>query len=311
VTALALVICRSGAAQQPVYRAGIRTVPVYVTVSDNGGRLVPNLVKDDFRVFDDGRPVNIDVFSNQAQAITVVIMLDTSGSMGVRITRVRQSTDRFIDAIAPGDRARLGSFGWEVSLSPMLTGDKTRLRRVLQEELWPGGPTPLWRALLAGMTSLEGEGGRRVVLVLTDGDDNDLYENPRPNAAEVRRRAVRDAFMVYAIGMNRSQRTVQFSYTDERGADVRGERPSGLALGGLTDEMVKLVEETGGGHFEVQADADLGATFARVGEELRHQYLLGFSPEALDGKTHALDVQVRAAGCRARARRYYVAGEER
>jgi Ca-activated chloride channel family protein len=309
--ALAVMAFRPGAAQQPTFRTGVRTVPVYATVSDGEGRLVPNLEKDQFRVFDNGRPVNLTVFSNQAQPITVAVMLDMSGSMGVRLTRVVQSADRFIDAIAPGDRARLGSFGWEVSISPVLTDDKARLRRVLNEELWPGGPTPLWRALLAAMTSLEHEGGRRVVLVLTDGDDNDEYKASRPKAADVRRRAVRDAFMLYAIGMERSQRTVQFSYTDQRGADVRGERPSGLALGGLSDEVVDLVEETGGGHFVLPTGADLGQTFARVAEELRHQYLLGFSPDTLDGKTHTLDVRVNMPGCVVRARRSYAAEGER
>jgi len=310
--ALALVAYRSGASQQPTFRSGVRTVAVYATVSDREGRLVPNLEQDKFRVLDNGRPTDMTVFSNQAQPITVAVMLDMSGSMGVRMMRVRDSTERFIDAIAPGDRARLGTFGWEIAISPVLTDDKALLRRVLHEELWPGGPTPLWRALLSAMTSLEGERGRRVVLVLTDGDDDDQYRVSRPKAADVRRRAVRDAFMVYAIGMERSQRTATLAYYDGGGAEtLRKVLPTGLALGGLSEEIVNVVEETGGGHFELQSDADLGATFARVAEELRHQYLLGFAPETLDGKVHELDVQVKVPGCRARARKSYVAQGER
>jgi Ca-activated chloride channel family protein len=310
--ALALVAFNSGAAQQLTFRTGVRTVAVYATVSDREGRLVPNLERDAFRVLDNGRPTDLTVFSNQAQPITVAVMLDMSGSMGVRLMRVRQSTERFIDAIAPGDRARLGTFGWEVAISPVLTDDKAQLRRVLQEELWPGGPTPLWRALLAAMTSLESERGRRVVLVLTDGDDNDQYQVSRPTAAEVRRRAVGGAFMVYAIGTERSQRTATLASYDDSGMESpRKVRPTGLALGGLSEEMVKVVEETGGGHFELQSDAGLEETFARVAEELRHQYLLGFAPETLDGKVHELDVQVKVPGCRARARKSYVAQGER
>jgi len=225
--------------------------------------------------------------------------------------RVRESTERFIDAITPGDRARLGTFGWEIAISPVLTDDKARLRRVLNEELWPGGPTPLWRALLAAMTSLEGESGRRVVLVLTDGDDSDGYQVSRPTAADVERRSVRDGFMVYAIGMERSQKTATLAWYGEGGMETsRQVLPAGLALGGLGDEIVRVVEETGGGHFELQSDADLGDTFARVADELRHQYLLGFAPEALDGKVHTLEVQVKVPGCRARARTSYVAQGE-
>ncbi len=72
-----------------------------------------------------------------------------------------------------------------------------------------------------------------------------------------------------------------------------------------------MVEETGGGHFEIKSDDDLGNTFARVAEELRHQYLLGFSPASLDGKTHRLEVQVTQPGCKVRARKSYVAQREK
>jgi Ca-activated chloride channel family protein len=310
--ALALTGSSPIASEQPTFRSGVRTVAVYATVSDREGRLVPDLGQDTFRVLDNGRPVDLSVFSNQPQPIAVSVMLDMSGSMGVRLTRVRDSIERFIGAIAPGDRVRLGTFGWEIAISPLLTDDRTKLRRVLNEELWPGGPTPLWRALLAAMTSLENESGRRVVLVLTDGDDTDEYRGPRPNAADVRRRAVRDAFMVYAVGMERSQKTATLAgYGNSGGETARTVLPTGLALGGLNDGIVRVAEETGGGHFELGPDADVGATFARVAEELRHQYLLGFTPAALDGKVHALEVEVKVPGCRARARKSYVAPGER
>jgi Ca-activated chloride channel homolog len=299
-------------AQQPVYRSAVRTIAIYANVSDQEGRLVPDLRRDQFRILDNGRPADIAIFENHTQPITVAVMLDTSGSMGPRILRVRESTGRFIDALAPGDRARIGTFGWEVAFSPLLTGDRATLRRVLREELWPGGPTPLWRAMLAAMTSLEGESGRRVVLVLTDGDNSDEYKALRPTAADVERRAVRDGFMVYAIGMERSQRTVSAQITDENGTDVfRGVVARGNPIGGLTTEMVGLVEETGGGHFELKSDTGLEEIFVRVAEELRHQYLLGFVPEAQDGKVHRLDVRVNISGCRVRARKSYVAEAER
>jgi len=118
--------------------------------------------------------------------------------------------------------------------------------------------------------------------------------------------------MVYAIGMERSQKVQKAAMYDGTGMEVwRKVSPSGLAQGGLTEGMVNVVEETGGGHFELQTDANLGETFARVAEELRHQYLLGFAPAALDGKVHELDVQVMVPGCRARARKSYVAVGER
>jgi len=114
--------------------------------------------------------------------------------------------------------------------------------------------------------------------------------------------------MVYAIGMDRSQRTATIARYDPSGGETaREERPVGLALGGLSEEMVKVVVDTGGGHFELAPDADVGETFARVAVELRQQYLIGFVPASLDGGLHKLDLQVKAPGCRARARRSYVA----
>jgi VWFA-related protein len=71
--------------------------------------------------------------------------------------------------------------------------------------------------------------------------------------------------------------------------------------------LKKLAEDTGGGYFELQRTADLNETFTRVAEELHSQYVLGFSPETLDGKVHKLDVRVMKPGMTARARKSYLA----
>jgi VWFA-related protein len=194
----------------------------------------------------------------------------------------------FVHALWPDDRVRIGSFGEEVALSPILTNDKPTLLRVLDEELWPGGSTPLWRAIQAGMLSLGDEPGRRVVLTFTDGKNATLFAgravDPRLSDSdrETRERAERDGVMVYAIGL--------------QGSD-------------LGDEMVTLADETGGGHFLAKKDEDLGKTFAQVVEELHHQYVIGFSAAALDGQSHKLKVQARPPGMKVRARKSYLATE--
>ena len=99
-------------------------------------------------------------------------LFDMSNSMTRHHAAVRSAADALIDALWPGDRVRLGSFGIEVALSPLLTNDARVLHRIVDEELWPGGPTPLWAATYQAMTSLAEEHGRRVVLLLTDGDDS-------------------------------------------------------------------------------------------------------------------------------------------
>jgi Ca-activated chloride channel family protein len=273
-------------ARQATFRTGVQTVALYATVSDREGRLVPDLDRTAFEIRDNGRPVPITVFSNQIQAITVAVMLDMSGSMSSKFLQVRQSSLSFVAALGPRDRARIGTFGEEVAISPLLTGDRDVLTRIVQEELWPGGGTPLWKAIEVAMTSLAREGGRRVVLVLTDGLDSVSGEDSelRGSPSDLKRRATNESFMVYAIGMDGT---------------------------GLDGDIEGLAEQSGGGHFKLSADADLSATFARVIDELRHQYVLGFAPAVLDGKDHKLEVRTMTAGLKVRAQKSYRAAPER
>jgi VWFA-related protein len=208
-------------------------------------------------------------------------MLDTSFTLEQRFSQVRDSLRQFIGALLPADRLRIGSFGSEVSVSPLLTGDKRELTRVLQEELWSGGlASPMWQAIDAAMASLADQKGRRVVLVLTDGKDTGALPGSRVTRRAVEKRARDEGFMIYGIGLQ-----------GRFGSDP-----------GITF----LADETGGGHFELDRDADLATTFARVADELRHQYLLGFAPTVQDGRTHRIEVRVSRPGLRVRARRNYV-----
>src|SRR5215467_6722190 len=152
VLAVAASVCALAQTQQPTFRSRVETVAIYATVTDRSGRLVTGLGKGDFQLLEDGRSVDVTLFSNEPQPATVVIMLDMSQSVGPRELLARDSAQRFVDALEPGDRVRLGSFGVEIALSPLLTGDKDELTRILREELWPGGATPLWNALFAAMS---------------------------------------------------------------------------------------------------------------------------------------------------------------
>lgn len=270
--------------QQPAFKTGVQTVAIHATVSDAEGRLVPDLPRERFQVLDDGRPVEITTFSNDDQPLTVALLLDMSSSMYPSLLRVRDSTLQFINALRDGDRVRIGTFGDEIALSPLLTGDKAVLTRIAREELWPGGSTPLWGAIYGAMGSLEQESGRRVVVVLSDGMNAGSVRGWPGSFDSVRKRATQDGYMLYVIGM-------EGMYQNEESAN----------------NFKRLIEDTGGGHFVVRAGDDLRQTFVRVVEELRQQYLLGFTPAA-DGRSHKLEVRVSGDGLRARARTSYVAG---
>lgn len=282
LAAFLLLLAPGGAQERTVFRTRVQTVMLHATVQGDDGRLVPDLPRNAFEVRDEGRPVEITVFSSDPQPITVVLLLDMSGSMIGHFLRVREATKHFIEALQEGDRARIGTFGIEVALSPWLTGDKKILHRVLREELWPGGGTPLWNAIHGAMTSLDEEPGRRVVLVLTDGVASGNLPGLPGSEGKVRDKAENGGFMFYVIGIEGSP---------------------------LDESVTTLAGRTGGGHFKLDAGADLSATFLRVIEELRHQYLIGFTPPKADGKMHDVDVKIRRDRMKVRARKSYRAPE--
>jgi Ca-activated chloride channel family protein len=282
--AAALPLAGQSGQQQPVFRSGTRTVPIYATVTDAQGRLVPDLEQKDFEVFDDGKHVELSLFENVVQPITVVVMLDTSGSMTMNLELLKQAATQFVIRLLPADRARVGSFSDKIRVSPPgFTGDRDELMRILREDIQFGNPTALWDATEVGMEALKDMQGRRVVLVFTDGADT--YS--RRSQGDILTRAREEEFMIYAIGL-RSQM---------RGQGVTRPDPG----------LRKVAEDTGGGYFELRRTDELNATFTRVASELHSQYALGFTPQAIDGKVHKLEVRVTQPGLVARARKSYVA----
>lgn len=319
-------------AQQPtVFKAGTRTVAVYATVSEVGGRLVPDLRADAFEVFDNGKPQPISVFANDPQPITVVMMLDRSGSMRDNFALVEYAAEQFVTAMQPADRARIGSFSNRIQVDPEdFTSDHDELRRILRTELQPEGPTPLWNAVNVAITALLHQQGRRVVLVFTDGVDSPMNFSYNNNTMkEVMKRAEEEDVMVYAIGLAGNERRFAGRPMGGRVGGRGGHGGFGGWGGGgrggwggggggfgqnataKPDEgLKKIAAETGGGYFEMTSATDLPDTFKRVADELHHQYVLGFAPAVLDGKMHKLDVKAKTTTMTVRARKSYRATKD-
>lgn len=285
----ALALLTPTLAAQQAFRASVRTVPVYATVTDADGRLVPDLLQEHFEIYDNGTPQTITNFTSDVQPITVVVMLDTSGSMTLNLEFLKLAAEQFVIRLLPDDRARVGSFSAKILLSSPFTGDRDELIRVLHEDIQFGNPTRLWDAVDFSMSAFSEEPGRRVVLVFTDGDDTD---SQLVGKGDVIDRAQAEGFMVYGIGLQSEYRN------GPRGRLIRTRPDRGLK---------QLAEETGGGYFELTRAEDLGSTFTRVADELHRQYVLGFTPEELDGEIHELEVKVKIRGMEARARKSYVA----
>jgi Ca-activated chloride channel homolog len=276
-------------AQQPTFRSDTRTVALYATVTDGQKRLVPDLAQHDFEILDNDKPQSVDLFVNEIQPITVVVMLDTSASMTGNLKLLEQAAEQFLIRLLPKDKGMVGAFNDKIEFFPAtFTHDRDRLIASLKE-LDFGNPTRLYDAIAASMDRLFKIEGRRVVLVFTDGDDT----GSRENFDGVLERARGNEVMIYAIGL----RSDYFNGSRQ----VRSKPDSGLK---------RLAEETGGGYFELDKTSDLAPTFTRVAQELHSQYVLGFTPTLLDGKVHRLTVRARKPGMIVRARRSYVASSE-
>lgn len=291
-------------AQQPTFRTGARTVAVYATVAQKDGRLVTDLPRDAFEIRDEGKSQPITVFSTDVQPVSVVMMLDHSGSMRGNAGLVEKAAEAFIRNLGPGDTARIGTFAERIEIQPeSFTSNQSTLLGVLRSGQPVIGPTPLWNALDLAVEALRGREGRKVVLVFSDGGDAPM--NMRLNnrsIMDVMRDAQRDDVMVYAIGL---QTTVLL------GANPRGGFGSG---GGMTSVrpdpgLARIAEDTGGGYFELNRSENLAETFAAVADELHRQYALGFEPPKLDDRMHKVEVRVNRKGLNVRARKEYFAAK--
>ena len=286
IAALAVGVAALAAQQQPLFRSGTELVDLYVTVTDRGGRLVPDLTREDFVVFDNGQPQDLILFENEVRPITVVVMLDTSASVTPSLDLLKAGAEQFLIRLLPDDRGRVGAFNDKIQVEPAeFTGDRDVLIDSLRV-LDFGNPTRLYDGVGAGLDALTGVDGRRVVLVFTDGDDT----SSESKSGDVLDRAVAEEVMIYAIGLEADY------FNGVRRVRTRPDR-----------NLKRFAEETGGGYFELEETSDLGPTFTRVAQELHSQYVLGFAPQVRDGRVHELEVRLKPRGMRARARRSYVA----
>ena len=290
--------------QQPIFRTGVETVAIYATVLDQYDELVKNLTPADFEVLDDGKPQELTVFEAGLQPITAILMIDTSESMSLNVELARYAAEQFVIRMLPGDKVRVGSFSDAITISPEFTSDRDVLINDIRDRLHIGNPTRLWDAVDQTMTDLAPVGGRRILVLFTDGDDT---YSKRP-AVTVFDRARSDELMVYTVQF----RTTQFA----RRQEIASMKMPTLREAFMYDPgrnpppaegLRRISDQTGGGNFVLGQNDNVGATFTRIAEELHFQYVIGFSPQKLDGKIHSLDVKARQKNLTVRARRSYYA----
>lgn len=290
--ALTSVVWAVGASGAQVFRSSVDLVQVTVTVRDADGRLVGDLTRDDFEIFEDGRPQQISHFQNGRVPVSLGILVDISESMhGQRMVDASGALDRFlVDLLEPTDEAFLVVFNHDPALHEDWTPGPASLGGRLRD-VRPYGATAMYEAMTMALPQFRTRTHQRAaVVVISDGSDtaSDI------GLGEVRQALRRSDAFVYAVAIDAPE------------ARPINDRVNTRALREITGES--------GGYTEVIRDSpDLAAATERIAEELNHQYTLGYSPDhPLDGRYHRIRVQVTSPGAfQVRARRGYVATRDR
>jgi Ca-activated chloride channel homolog len=288
--------------QPPVFRGVTETVAVYATVIDRYGEMVRNLEREDFIVEDDGRRQELTVFVKGFQPITAMVLVDTSASMTLNLDLARTAAEQLVIRMMPGDQVRVGSLSDRLDLSKAFTGNRDELLRALREDLHIGNPTKLWEGVGETMSELAPLGGRRILVLMTDGVDT----MSTVTADDIIERAREDELMIYIVQFRSTprQQLAEMPLSPSGGVSMSDPRRWTTPP---TATLRRLATQTGGGHFQLNQYDDVNATFTQVMQELHYQYVLGFTPQRLDGKVHELRVRIQKpdADTEVRARRNY------
>ncbi len=301
MAALLVLATTAFVAAQDGLRVDVRLVNIYATVIDSSGRYVQGLKKSDFLVEEDGRRQALSHFDhNQDTPVSVGILLDTSGSMRLKLDTATDAVERFVRTIHPDDDIFLMGFGSEPYLLQDFTSDRSKLRKALRYTDSEGG-TALYDALKEALAKIKhGANNKHALLVVTDGQDT----TSQTTFNEVRQ-GIREAeLLVYSLGIFP---TSDFQISD-RGGRFGGGRDS-VDL----NVLKTFASDSGGRAYGVSGammggkNSQFGKILDQIAEELRSQYTLAYYPtHPDDAQFHAISVRTRF-GYYVRARRGYVA----
>jgi VWFA-related protein len=284
--------CAAAAAQQSVFRAGTEVVTVGVTVTDRRGAFLQHLNAADFDVLEDGRPQTIDFFargdqSGSAPEIHVGLLLDTSGSMTDDIALARSAAVRFLNTLRDAVDITLVDFSTEVNVARYGQEDFPRLVERIRSRR-PGGFTAMYDALTLYLDGAAGEGGRTILVLLSDGGDT----RSTVSFADVMTLIRASDVTVYTVGLLEHQ-----SASAKREQHLR---------------LTRMASESGGEAFFPSTMKDVDAAYAKVLAEIRAQYTIGYvsTNARADGRWRNVEVRLRGPelrGSRVRSRKGYFA----
>ena len=292
-------------------------ISVPVIVSDRDNRYVANLKVDAFHLFDNQIEQKISYFDTGEEPLNVVLMLDTSFSTSGVLDDIKKAAREFLKDLRPQDRAMIVTFDWEVKKLSDLTNDRRQLEDAVKHaKVGKYAGTLLNEALMDVSTHvLQPIRGRKAIILLSDGEDHGSVTNVDDL---ITAESEGDA-MIYSI-YYRPEMQRMFGMPGRGGFPGRRHpfhhampqrpgRQQGRPRHNEGFELMQKLAEVTGGRFYQGETKELKETFALIAEELRHQYRLGFYPEALkrDGAVHALLVKVNLPDVSVRSRHEYLA----
>jgi Ca-activated chloride channel homolog len=264
-----------------VLRISSNLVSVPVIVTNRRGQYVTDLQRSDFRIFEDGKEQPIVHFSNVDQPLSVVLLIDTSGSTSPFIDQIKTAAKAFVDQLRPTDTVRPVYFHGEIKALTASGVNDPKVFAAAIERIQPGPPnlgTRLYDAVDFGLKSLQAVAPRKAIILLTDG------ENTWGKATM--KSTLRDAEESGVVAY-----TVQY-------ADFVPQK-----------YLQQLAEKTGGRYFRGGDSDTLRQSFSEISAELRRQYVLGYrlNPEVTGGM-RKIKVKVARKNVSVRARASYTYG---
>jgi len=291
LSSLLLVAALTGTQAVPrqVIKVDVDLVNIYFTVCNKHGRLIPNLDRANFAVYEDNNPQMITNFSRETDVpLKLVLLIDTSGSVRYKLSFEQDVSVAFLNSVLrPGvDQASVVTFDSSIDLRQDYTDDPLLLASAVRR-IRAGGATRLYDALSLLLNGTLAEGTpRRAIVLLTDGDDNVSRSSP----GEVMEAAQRNNVPIYVVSVN--------------SIDIPSDEPN------LHDRTLEMFgTETGGKAFFPKKLKDLSSHLAAISKELRSQYTIAYrsTNDKRDGSYRKIRIEVRNTQYSVHARSGYYA----
>ncbi|HEX8070027.1 MAG TPA: VWA domain-containing protein [Pyrinomonadaceae bacterium] len=288
---------------EEVIRVNTRLVALNARVTDAAGKLIPDLKREDFQVFEDGVEQEIVHFEPVTAPVNLVLLLDLSGSTKDRMKVMKKAAKKFVDSLAPNTRIAAAAFTRRFLVISDFTDDRKLLKDRIEHVKNLNSGTAFYDSLWATLDLFdEVREKRKAVVVLTDGVDNSLaheeYE-PRHPFDELLARVAQEEVTIYPIYFDTEYETI----VRRRGQDTHE------AYVTARRQLQQVADDTGGTLFKAERAEDLEGVYQRVASELHTLYSVAYDPKDrnYDGRWRDLSIKIKGGRGTARTKRGYYA----